>query len=81
MNRAVEAGIESPEWGAVTVVQRFGSALQLMPHFHTVAFDGVFSDLEGVDGAHPHRLPAPTDQDLEQVGSRRPTRMAPHTWS
>jgi hypothetical protein len=31
----------------VTVVQRFGSAMQLMPHFHTVGFDGVLSVPKG----------------------------------
>ena len=32
-----------PEAGGAKFVQRFGSALNLYVHFHTVAFDGVFS--------------------------------------
>jgi hypothetical protein len=33
LDRATAHGVESAQWGAVTVVQRFGSAMQLMPQF------------------------------------------------
>jgi putative transposase/transposase-like zinc-binding protein len=36
-------GIRDGRTGTLTVVQRFGSGLNLNVHFHTVAFDGVFS--------------------------------------
>jgi len=46
--RGLEAGVRFPEVGSVTAVQRFGSALNLNVHFHTLAFDGVYRrDLGG----------------------------------
>ena len=34
--------MRAPQCGAVTFIQRFGSALNLNLHFHTLALDGVF---------------------------------------
>jgi hypothetical protein len=53
--------------GAVCVLQRFGSALNLNPHLHVLATDGVF--VERADGARPsfHALPAPSRGDIAQV--------------
>src|SRR5215475_9441503 len=34
-------GIPDGRTGSVTVIQRFGSGLQLNVHFHTLALDGV----------------------------------------
>ena len=50
----------------MTVIQRFGSGLQLTIPFHTLVLDGVFSD------APPGRLtfhpaPPPSDEDVAQV--------------
>lgn len=45
--------------GAITFVQRFGSALQLNVHLHVAVPDGLF-----VEGAF-HRLPPPRDEDVE----------------
>lgn len=36
-------GISDGQTGTVTVIQRFGSGLQLNVHFHTLVLDGVFS--------------------------------------
>lgn len=36
-------GVRDGRTGTLTVIQRFGSGLNLNVHFHTVAFDGVFS--------------------------------------
>ena len=49
--------------GAVTLIQRFGSALNLNIHFHMLFLDGVYV----VNGERPvfRRLPAPTSQALE----------------
>ncbi len=53
----------SPDSLSVTVIQRFGGALNLNPHFHTLVPDGVF--LEAPDGSvRFHRLPPPTDQEV-----------------
>ena len=51
--------------GGVTFVQRFGSALNLNVHFHTVALDGVYS----VAGSEPvfFQLPGPTDEEVEDI--------------
>ncbi len=48
----------SGEAGAVTFVQRFGSALQLNLHMHVVAPDGLFGADAAGDGVF-HRLPPP----------------------
>ena len=55
--------------GAVTFVQRFGTALQLTPHFHTLVPDGVFVRDTRAPDACPRfvRLPAPTDADVTSV--------------
>ncbi|MDH3227716.1 MAG: transposase, partial [Thermoleophilia bacterium] len=42
--------------GAVTFIQRFGSALNLNVHFHTLALDGVYA---GGDGTTARFLPLP----------------------
>jgi len=50
----------------VTVIQRFGSGLNLNPHFHTLLFDGVF--FEGPEGALEFRpLPPPTEHRLAAI--------------
>jgi hypothetical protein len=41
--KAREYGIEQTQCGAVTFVQRFGSAANLNLHFHVVAIDGVYA--------------------------------------
>jgi len=53
--------------GSVSVVQRFGSSLELNVHFHCLVTDGVFIDLH--DGNQPefYALPAPTQSELESI--------------
>jgi len=48
--------------GTVTFVQRFGSALNANLHLHVLVPDGTFDD----DGVF-HRLPNPTDSDVENL--------------
>jgi len=55
-------GIRAAQCGAVTFLQRFGSALNLNVHFHTLAFDGVYADTGG-PGAAPRFLPLPPPDD------------------
>lgn len=66
-HKAEERGIKEPVAGGVTFVQRFGSALNLNVHFHTVALDGVYS----VVGDRPvfYQLPGPTDEEVEGLVS------------
>jgi len=45
--------------GAVTLIQRFGSALNLNIHFHMIFLDGLYLPVEGAAPAFRH-VPAPT---------------------
>ena len=58
--RAHALGIDDGgQSGAITFVQRFGSALQLNVHLHIAVPDGLF-----VEGTF-HRLPPPRDEDVD----------------
>ena len=63
---AADEGVRR-EIGAVTFVQRFGSALNLNPHLHVLVVDGVFLCRE--DGATPRFVPTPppTRRELAAV--------------
>jgi len=55
--------------GAVTLIQRFGGALNLNLHFHMLFLDGVY--LEGPDGALTFRwVKAPTSAELTALVGR-----------
>ena len=54
--------MEDPSCGAITFVQRFGSALQLNVHFHVLVPDGAFDD-DGVFVADE----APNDDDVRRI--------------
>jgi Putative transposase len=55
--------------GAVTVIQRFDSALRLNVHMHTLMLDGVY--VKNADGGIRFlRLPAPTDEEVHEVAER-----------
>jgi hypothetical protein len=53
--------------GAVTGVQRFGGALNLNIHFHTLALDGVYITDPASGAIRFRRLPPPSADDLDQV--------------
>ena len=59
-------GVQSGHCGAVTAIQRFGSALNLAPHFHSLLLDGVYPG-----PAHQPApfllLPPPTTEDVARV--------------
>ena len=67
--RARRLGLHGPlKTGAVTVVQRFNSALDVAPHFHTLLMDGVYCfPFAGKPVFHP--LPSPTDEDIAQIAA------------
>ena len=51
-------GVPRPHTGAVAFVQRFGSALQLTPHFHVLLPEAVFEELgDGTPGSSPFLRP------------------------
>jgi hypothetical protein len=67
--QAKRQGLPGGETGLVTSVQRFGGALNLHVHFHTLVLDGVF--VRAADGTLPfHPAPPPTDDDVRRVVGR-----------
>jgi hypothetical protein len=63
--RARRAGVRDGQPGAVTLVQRFGSAVNLNLHYHTLVLDGVYRERDGAATFWP--LPPPTQRDVEKV--------------
>ena len=49
--------------GAVTLIQRFGNALNLNPHLHMLLLDGVYASVD--DHLRFHRVKASTKTELE----------------
>jgi len=45
--QARRAGVVDPRAGAITFIQRFGSALNLNIHFHALLPDGIFARTYG----------------------------------
>ena len=64
--RARTRGIEGGSGGAVTAIQRFGSALNTNVHFHTLVAQGVF--IEEADGTLRFVAnPGPTDGEVARL--------------
>ncbi len=59
--------------GAVTLIQRFGSAANLNIHLHCLVLDGVYRLTDSVPVFQP--VPAPTTQQLQAVLTRIITRL------
>jgi hypothetical protein len=55
--------------GAVTLIQRFGSALNLNVHFHLLVLDGVYRR-EGEDRLRFVPVPAPSTEELKRLVQR-----------
>jgi hypothetical protein len=62
--------------GAVTLIQRFGSALNLNIHFHMLFLDGVHIDSETRAPPRFHWVKAPTTDELTQLTHRIAERIA-----
>ena len=52
--------------GAVTLIQRFGSALNLNIHFHMIFLDGVYLPVDGAQPVFRH-VPAPAGTELKEL--------------
>ncbi|MCP5042361.1 MAG: hypothetical protein GY944_15150 [bacterium] len=61
--------------GAVTAIQRFGSALNLTPHFHTLVLDGVYPGPSHDPGSFLP-LPPPSTEDVARVMAGTAMRIA-----
>ncbi len=59
-------GICQGQCGSVTFIQRFGSALNLTPHFHTLVLDGVYVGPSHSPGDFA-ALPPPETEDVARV--------------
>ena len=58
--------------GAVTLIQRFGSALNLNLHFHILYLDGVYAE-DAYGKIRFHRIKAPTAEELGVLEPDKPT--------
>jgi len=58
--------ISQAHTGAVTLIQRFGSALNLNLHFHVLFIDGVFSPNSNGQ-LRFHRVNAPSSKELNAL--------------
>ncbi len=61
-----DLGVSRGACGSVTFIQRFGSALNLTPHFHTLVLDGVYEGGAGSPGRF-HPLDPPETDDVARV--------------
>ena len=64
--RARRRGVVDGRTGAVTAIQRFGSALNANVHFHTLVLDGVFT-AAGKDDVRFDPAPPPTDREVASL--------------
>ena len=64
--RARARGLRAAETGAITFIQRFGSAANLHVHAHVLVMDGVFTAADGGE-VEFHKLPAPSDRELRAL--------------
>ncbi len=67
--------ISQAHTGAVTLIQRFGSALNLNLHFHVLFIDGVFST-SGHGQLRFHQVNAPVSKELNALVAKISERVA-----
>jgi hypothetical protein len=72
--RAKRLGIHGAECGAVTSIQRFGSALNLNLHFHVLVVDGVFHRTAGDEPVF-RAIKAPSTKDISELTRKIQTRL------
>jgi hypothetical protein len=66
VRRARQGGIGRGRTGMLTVIQRFGSGVNLNVHFHTLVLDGVFAEL-APGRLQFHAATPPSDAAVRQV--------------
>jgi hypothetical protein len=70
------AGIDGAETGSVACPQRFGGALNVHPHLHTLCVDGVFEKTDD-GGVRFHEAQPPSKDDVSEVAQRVRDRAGP----
>jgi hypothetical protein len=65
--RARRLGVSNGRNGSVTVIQRFGGALNLNIHFHTLMLDGVFMVAADGGAVQFHVLSPPSDEEVARL--------------
>jgi hypothetical protein len=74
--RARDNGIHNTQCGAVTFIQRFGSALNLNVHFHVIVLDGVYACTEEEEKPRFYPLRPPENANVLKVATRVAMRTA-----
>jgi len=69
-SRPLRSGTGPTRCEAVTFVQRFGGALNLNVHFHTLVLDGTYRPSEDDGTLRFHAAPPPETEELERVLQR-----------
>ena len=67
------SGLVNPQAGAVSVIQRFGGALNLNVHFHSIFMDGVY--FENKNGVSEFYEIIPDDEDIKRLVQSIETRI------
>jgi hypothetical protein len=62
-------GIDHGQSGSVTQIQRWGGAVNLNVHFHSVFLDGVYADPDNTGTPEFFPLPAPGDEEIARVAA------------
>ncbi len=68
--KARRKGIRKGHGGAVVFLQRFGGSVNLNPHLHLLAVDGVYTAGPAGGCATFHPLPAPTTLEVGKLTAR-----------
>ena len=72
--QARRLGVREGRSGSLTVIQRFGGALNLNIHFHTLVLDGVFTT-SALDAVQFHQVASPTDAQVAHLVTSIRTRI------
>jgi hypothetical protein len=75
--KAKEYGIKGAKTGSITVIQRFGSTLNLNVHFHSLFVDGVFFH-DSPKGLSFKRIRAPSDSEVEILAAKLNRKIIAH---
>lgn len=65
--RGHDLGIDSPKPGTISFTQRWGSALNLNPHMHVLAIDGIYHLPKGKDDPLFRNVETITDEDVADL--------------